>query len=217
MKNLSMKVALIAAASLSSTLALAQEVGRVISSTPIVQQVAVAREVCSVEQVGVQRPRSGAGAVMGALAGGAMGNAMGDGSGRAAATIIGLIGGAMVGDRIENSDPYAQQPMRQCTTQQFYEPRTTAYSVVYEYAGKQYNVQLPYDPGPTIQLQVRPVGVGTANVEPNYVQLPARVVLTAPTYAPVYPAYVVRPYYHPPISLNFGFGYSGGYRHRHWR
>ena len=217
MKNRSMKVALIAAASLSSTLALAQEVGRVISSTPIVQQVAVAREVCSVEQVGVQRPRSGAGAVMGALAGGAMGNAMGDGSGRAAATIIGLIGGAMVGDRIENSDPYAQQPMRQCTTQQFYEPRTTAYSVVYEYAGKQYNVQLPYDPGPTIQLQVRPIGVGTANVEPSYAQPPARVVLMAPTYAPVYPAYVVRPYYYPPISLNFGFGYSGGYRHRHWR
>lgn len=216
MKNLSMKVALIAAASLSSALALAQEVGRVISSTPIVQQVAVAREVCSVEQMGVQRPRSGAGAVMGALAGGAIGNAMGDGGGRAAATMLGLIGGAMIGDRIENSEPYAQQPMRQCTTQHIYEPRTTAYSVVYEYAGRQYNVQMPYDPGPTIQLQITPVGVGTSSLEPTYTQ-PARVVVTAPVYSSPYPVYVARPYYYPPISLNFGYGYSGGYRYRYWR
>ncbi len=224
MKAPFMKIALIASAMLSSSLALAQEVGRVISSTPLVQQVAVAREVCSVEQIGMERPRSGAGAVMGALAGGAMGNAMGDGSGRAAATIIGLIGGAMIGDRIEGTGPYSQRPIQQCTTQYIYEPRTSGYNVVYEYAGKQYTVQLPYDPGPTIQLQITPVGVGTSSLEPTYVQ-PARVVVTEPVYRsvypsyPSYPAYAARPYYYyPPISLNFGFGYSGGYRHRHhWR
>jgi uncharacterized protein YcfJ len=197
----------------------AREVGRVISATPVVQQVAVAREVCSVEPVAVQRPRSGAGAVLGAIAGGAMGNAIGDGSGRAAATIIGLIGGAMIGDRVEHSGQYAHQPVQQCTTHHIYEPRTTGYNVVYEYAGKQYSVLLPYDPGPTIQLQITPVGVGTSSLEPS-VALPARVVRTAPMYGPVYPAHVVRPYpyYHPPISLHFGFGYSGGYRHhRRWR
>jgi hypothetical protein len=28
--------------------------------------------------------------------------------------------------------------------------------VTYEFAGKQYNVQLPSDPGPTIKLQITP-------------------------------------------------------------
>src|SRR5215218_1288238 len=71
----------------------AEEVGRVITSTPVVQQVAVPRQVCSNQPVAVQQPNSGAGAVMGGIAGGAMGNAIGGGSGRAAATVIGLIGG----------------------------------------------------------------------------------------------------------------------------
>jgi len=38
-----------------------------------------------------------------------------------------------------------------------YENRLTGYNVVYEFAGKQYNVQLPKDPGPTIKLQITPV------------------------------------------------------------
>ena len=42
----------------------------------------------------------------------------------------------------------------QCTTQTIYENRTTAYQVVYEYAGKQYSVQLPQDPGPTLKLRI---------------------------------------------------------------
>ncbi|HEX5285381.1 MAG TPA: glycine zipper 2TM domain-containing protein, partial [Polaromonas sp.] len=74
---------------------------RVISSTPVVQQVAVPRQVCSNEAIITQAPKSGAGALMGALAGGAAGNAIGNGGGRAAATMIGLVGGALIGDRIE--------------------------------------------------------------------------------------------------------------------
>ena len=63
---------------------------RVISSTPVVQQVAVPRQVCNNQPVVTQSPNSGAGALMGALAGGAAGNAIGNGGGRAVATIIGL-------------------------------------------------------------------------------------------------------------------------------
>lgn len=48
---------------------LAQEVGLVISSVAIIQQVAVPRQVCITEAVAVQAPKSGAGAVLGALAG----------------------------------------------------------------------------------------------------------------------------------------------------
>jgi hypothetical protein len=44
-----------------------------------------------------------------------------------------------------------------CSTQSFYENRTVAYNVTYEFAGKQYNVQMPQDPGPTLRLQITPV------------------------------------------------------------
>jgi len=202
-------------------LCLAQEVGRVISSTPIIQQVGVPRNVCSTEQVAVQQPRSGAGALMGAIAGGVVGNAIGAGNGRTAATALGIFGGAIAGDRIEGAPGAQIQNVQRCGIQTFYENRPVAYNVVYEYAGKQYNVQMPSDPGPTIQLQIAPVGAGsqmdappvnTSYQQPIYVQ-PADVVVAPP----VYRGYYARPYY-PPVGLELNFGYSDGYRgHRHWR
>ena len=75
------------------TLAQAQEQGRVLSATPVVQQVGVPQQVCGNETVYSGNRTSGAGAVVGAIAGGAAGNAIGKGSGRAAATAIGLLGG----------------------------------------------------------------------------------------------------------------------------
>lgn len=211
------KQLLLSAAMLASGLCLAQDVGRVISSTPVVQQVAVPRQVCSTEQVAVQQPKSGAGAAMGAIAGGAMGNAVGSGPGQAAATMIGIIGGAVLGDKIEGTPPAQLQNVQRCGTQTFYENRPVAYNVVYEFAGKQYSVQMPYNPGPTIQLQVSPAGMSpqtsapAMTTQPMYVQ-PASVVVASP----VYPGYYVQPYY-PPIGVQLGFGYWGGYRgHRHW-
>ena len=47
--------------------------------------------------------------------------------------------------------------MQQCSTQIFYENRTMGYNVTYEFLGKQYSVQMPSDPGPTIQLQITPM------------------------------------------------------------
>ncbi len=151
------KSLLLPAALLASGLALAQEQGRVISTTPMIQQVTVPRQVCTTEQVTVQQPKSGAGALMGAIAGGAMGNAVGGGNGKAAATMLGLIGGAVVGDSIEGSPQMQTQNVQRCRMQNFYENRTVAYHVTYEFAGKQYSVQMPYDPGPTIQLQITPM------------------------------------------------------------
>lgn len=133
-----------------------EEQGRVLSSTPVVQQVAVPREVCSNESVTYQGQPSGAGALLGGIAGGAAGNAIGNGSGRAAATVIGLIGGAIIGNRVEGpGQPYTES-YRQCGTQTFYENRTVAYNVVYEYAGRQYSAQMPQDPGQFVRLNVSP-------------------------------------------------------------
>ena len=84
----------------------AQDVGRVITSTPVIQAVAVPRQVCTMEQVSFQGTNSGAGALLGAMAGGALGNAAGGhGAGRAAATVIGMVGGAVLGDRVEGPAP----------------------------------------------------------------------------------------------------------------
>ena len=206
------KLLALSALLLASGACMAEEVGRVISSTPVVQQVGVPRQVCSTEQVALQQPKSGAGAVMGAIAGGAMGNAVGRGAGNAAATMLGLVGGAIVGDRIEGAPQTEVQSVQHCSTQTFYESRTVGYNVSYEFGGKQYAVQMPQDPGPSIRLQLNPVGAMTQSPEAAvaaplaYGQAPATVVV------PAAPLYYVQPYY-PPVRI----GLDGGYwDHRHW-
>ena len=138
-------------------LASAQETGKVISSVQLIQQVSVPRQVCTQEQVAVQQNKSGAGAAMGAIAGGVLGNQVGGGSGRAAATALGIFGGVILGNNIEGTPPPQTRNVQNCTTQNFLENRVTGYNVTYEFNGKQYNVQLPRDPGPTIQLNVTPM------------------------------------------------------------
>ena len=152
------KLLVISALALATGASFAQDVARVVSSTPVVQQVSVPRRVCTTEQVAVQGQKSGAGAVMGAIAGGAAGNAVGQGNGKAAATVLGLLGGAILGDHIEGGPSAQVQNVERCSTQNFMENRTLGYNVVYEYAGKQYSAQFPQDPGPTVQLQIAPVG-----------------------------------------------------------
>lgn len=245
MKKLLVLSTVAAASGLFAVNASAMDIlARVISSTPVVQQVSVPQQVCTTQPMITQAPPSGAGAVMGALAGGAMGNAVGDGGGRALATMIGLVGGAMVGNNIEGNRNQVQN-VQQCGTQTSYENRTTHYNVVYEYADKQYTIQMPNDPGAYVRLQVTPVGAmpaPQAAVQPGFAQpqqaqpvygQPAQPVYGQPVYTqPVYaqPVYVQpapviypgygyysRPYY-PPIGLSLNLGYSrGGYGHRHWR
>lgn len=234
-----------AAAALAALPASAMDIlARVISSTPVVQQVAVPRQVCNNQQVITEAPKSGGGALLGALAGGAAGNAIGDGGGRALATVIGLVGGAIVGDRIEGPNQQLQN-VQQCSVQTYYENRPSHYNVVYEYQGTQYNAQMVNDPGQFVRLQVTPVGAissapqsgfpdqpqalqQAAPVQPAYIQQqtyvqpafvqPAPIIYAAP------PAYYGWPYYGPSyapsgLSLNFGYSrsYSRGYGHRHWR
>ena len=135
-----------------------QERARVISSTPIVEQVAVPRDVCYDETVTRPGGRSGAGAIIGGIAGGAMGNAIGDGNGRALATVIGVVGGAMVGNHIEGPRPARTEVVRRCTTETQYQSRTVGYDVVYRYAGVNYQVQMPNDPGRFVRVNVQPAG-----------------------------------------------------------
>ncbi|MBA2672260.1 glycine zipper 2TM domain-containing protein [Ramlibacter sp.] len=239
-----MKKAVLSMMGLVAVAAGAQEVGRVVSTVPLVQQVAVPRQYCSQQQV-VQQQSSGGGALIGAVVGGLLGNTIGHGFGRAAATGVGAVVGAGVGNSIETRDGYPQA-VQQCATQNSYENRTVGYNVTYEFGGRQYTTQMPYDPGPTVRLQVTPMGSGPApaypaaqpmpgtvsappmvsappsgyeqqfvEATPAIVQVPSTYVYPATTV--VYPAYAPR-YYYPPVSLSIGLGgyWGGGHRH-HWR
>ena len=123
----------------------------------------------------------------------------------------------------------------QCSTQTIYESRTVAYNVIYEYAGKQYSVQMPQNPGPTLRLGVAgvqasgtptPIPAAAASVVVDDSGLPATsttyvaVPYPAPvqvTYgAPGYVSYYGSPYYSnwgPVLSLGFVDGYYGGGRY----
>jgi len=150
------------------------ERGRVISSTPVIQQVAVPREVCENVQVRERARSSGAGALMGGIAGGAMGNAVGGGTGRAVATAIGIFGGAVLGDRIEGRGQSTVRTVQECTTQNVYENQTVAYNVVYEYAGRQYSMEMDEEPGRYVPVSVQPVNVRPAS-RPQVLYAPERV------------------------------------------
>jgi uncharacterized protein YcfJ len=217
------------AALLGSGLVQAQEImARVLSSTAVIQQVAVPRQVCTTSAVVSQAPPSGAGAVMGALAGGALGNAVGDGSGRALATMIGLVGGAMLGNNVEGTKTQTQN-VQQCSTQTTYENRTMHYDVVYEYADKRYSIQMANDPGQYVRLQVTPIGTlppQTRAPMPSQsyqqyqqhdavISQPTTVYVQSPpvtVYQSAYPRHYIAPI---GLSLNLGHGGWGG--HRHWR
>jgi len=189
-----------------------EAVGRVISTTPVIQQVAVPRQVCNNQPMVVQQPNSGAGAVLGAIAGGVLGNQIGHGAGRAVATGVGMVAGAGVGNSIEGSAGYVQN-VQNCTTQTFYENRTVAYNVTYEYGGTEHTVQLPQDPGATIRLELTPMAgtnqppsaeappdlrapgsavgviVGSPQAQPVMVAPPVAYTSYYPAAYPAYPAY----------------------------
>lgn len=206
--------ALVAAS--ASCLAQAQEIGRVVSSTPVVQQIAVPQQYCSHESVVVQGANRGGGAAIGAIAGGVIGNSIGHGGGRAASTVLGMVGGAVIGDRIEGHGADHVQQIRNCTTQTSYENRVVHYDVVYEYGGRSYAVQMPHDPGPTVQLQVTPIGA----------TLPAPIAVTPPvfhgntvitqtqTYVEPVPYYTQAPT-QVFIAVPFGRPYANHPRHGH--
>ena len=168
-----------------------QERARVISSTPVIQQVAVPQQVCQDQTVRVRGQTSGAGALIGGIAGGAVGNTIGKGNGRAVATLIGAVGGAIVGNQVEGRGPDGYQTVRNCTTQTAYENEVVGYDVTYEYAGRQYTMRTDEKPGRYVDVNVTPVAPSygtpsrytppvsyTPAVRPPVSQVNAQIVVT---------------------------------------
>lgn len=198
----------------------ATEYGNVVSSTPVYASVPVVRQQCFDEPVMYQRPNSGAGALLGAIAGAAIGNSMGGGAGRAAATGIGMVTGAAIGDRVEaNGSPPVASTVQRCHNVTHYENHPVGYDVVYEFQGVRRNVRLAQDPGSQVALEV--------NVAPLEAQPQGRQALPPPVYGAradvVYeqaqPPVIYGP---PPVYVRpwpyvvIGAGWQGGwYGHRH--
>ena len=107
-----------------------------------------------------------------------------------------------------------------CTTQNFIENRLVGFSVVYEYAGQQHTVQLPQDPGPTLQVHITPAAPAQAAAPAPIVTLPAPTVLAPPVV--VYTPVPVHRHYAPVYThLHLGWGLRHGqfrgHRPGHWR
>jgi uncharacterized protein YcfJ len=229
---------LFAALGLVGFSAAAQEVGHVISSNPVVQQVAVPRQNCAPAYVQAPPQTSGMGGLAGALIGGGIGSQIGGGNGAIAGALLGTVGGAILGNNVEANNQRAQlAAVPNCITENTVENRTVGYDVTYEYAGRQYTTRMPYDPGATVRLSVNPVAQGSSVSAPPVQGIvataPGTVVAAAPAPVyvqpypayPAYPAYaaypypVYQPYYYPPVGLSLGFVFRGGHGggHRHWR
>ncbi|MEQ1439952.1 glycine zipper 2TM domain-containing protein [Fontimonas sp. SYSU GA230001] len=148
------------------------EFARVVSATPVYRTVRIeepSRE-CWDERVvypgGYRREDLAAGTVVGAIAGGVAGHQFGKGRGRDAATVLGVLVGASLGQQAMA----AQRPPRaervtyeqRCRPVQAvrYEQRLDGYDVAYRYNGRIYHTRMPYDPGHRIavQVDVRPAG-----------------------------------------------------------
>lgn len=199
--NKVLTLALVASAAALSLQAQAQpqgrEMGRVLSVTPVSQQVAVPQQVCNNETVySGGRQTSGAGAVLGAVAG--------------------VIGGALLGNQVEGGSP-GYQNVQRCTTQTRYDNQFLGYDVVYEYGGRQYTTRTQSDPGQWIPVTVQPAVPPAPSYAPGYsyyeAPQPAVVVTETPVYAtPVYPA----PAIGATIEYRDGGGWDRGH-HRGWR
>ena len=120
--------------------------------------------------------------------------------------------------------------VRRCRTEMVSEDRNIGYKVVYEYAGKQHTVQLPFPPGATIELEVTPAAQTLSRSssreaafapERVYVERDVERGYREPVYSePAYlePGYSLQPYYNSrtydyPSTYNYArsYDYPGAY------
>ncbi len=106
------------------------------------------------EQVAAKPNNSGvAGGVIGAVLGGILGHQVGGGSGKDVATGLGVVGGALIGNRVgrDNATPVTTtQNVQRCATAPQAQP--TYWDVTYNFRGQEYRVQMTREPGSTVTV-----------------------------------------------------------------
>jgi uncharacterized protein YcfJ len=104
--------------------------------------------------------QTGAPTLIGAVIGGVVGHQIGHGRGRDAATVAGTLIGAAVGRntaiRAAGPEYVEQRTVQKCAVRydENWEDRVDGYRVRYEYHGREYVTQMPYDPGNRLRIQV---------------------------------------------------------------
>jgi uncharacterized protein YcfJ len=93
------------------------------------------------------------------LAGGILGHQVGKGSGKDAATALGVVVGAIAGDRLDNRDRVERyepgsREVQRCRTVYDTQTRITGYRVDYEYRGQHYSTVLRENPGTSLAVRV---------------------------------------------------------------
>lgn len=130
-----------------------QAEARVMNVVPIREAGAAPREECWTESTGGSGSQA-AGAILGGIAGGLIGHQIGSGSGNTAATIAGTIGGAAVGNEIGRRNERGETVVERCRQVAGYADRVVGFDVTYRFQGREFFTRLPYDPGPTLPVDV---------------------------------------------------------------
>ena len=196
----------------------AAEFGQLVSSTPVLMQVAVPQQQCYDQPAQVQQAPSGAGALIGALVGGAVGSNLGSGFGRAASTAVGVVAGSVIGNNVEaaNTPPVATT-LRNCRTVSSVENRVVGYDVSYDYNGQRYTSRLAQPPaGDRIELNVGvAMNSGATVVTPVAALAEPVPAATTVAYAP---ATLASPYVYgaPAVAVVPRIVIGGGYWRRGW-
>lgn len=149
---------------------------RVRSAQPLTENINVPRQECSriwddarPARVSYEQPRQAqshqiGGAILGGIAGGVIGHQFGRGNGRTAATALGVMIGAVTGDKLANPggstslderpQELARRPEMRCHTVYEQQSRVTGYQVSYEYRGQTFTTTTRQHPGEFLRVRV---------------------------------------------------------------
>lgn len=140
-----------------------QDFAKVVSATPIYEQVAYNRpqQECWVETVAYERDsrsKSATPMLLGAVIGGAIGHAIGKND-RRSGTAIGAVLGGSIGHDVGKNGGRKQVEYRdeeRCETRNVkqYEERLMGYDVTYRYHNNTYTTRMDRDPGKRIKVAV---------------------------------------------------------------
>ena len=125
------------------------EQARVVSTVPVTELVHQTRQHCVIETVRPTEQNAG-GAILGAIVGGVVGNQIGKGSGKDIATGVGVIGGAIAGNEVQNG----ARTQQRCTPYVETQSRIVGYNVTFEFGGRQYTQQMSYNPGSFVNVTI---------------------------------------------------------------
>ena len=150
MKKLILSVAALAvSAPLAASAESFGDMATVRSITPQMIRVNTPRQVCTSDYVPARPPaeRSVGGVILGGVAGAILGNQVGGGTGRTAATAVGAVTGAMVGDRMQNDSGTGAREIQRCHMEESWTERPAGYAVTYQYGGREHTTIMQRDPG----------------------------------------------------------------------